>query len=165
MRPERGEFHAEGRGRYTGGIIGQSSRSAPGTNRLPTTVPAVVPVLELKPDVLSRWATLVSGSSTATRLAAATLTGAAGNPRSTRRGQEPTADGTADPTELVRAFRASVSAESYRLAGFFSAAAPLTLPVMRLVQESALSEQDRRASRGISRRTAPPLAELTRQYS
>jgi len=101
-----------------------------------------VPILELTSKALGRWAGIISGTAGATSLAAATL------PR------EPVADGEAvgnapagdadgagpaDPVRLVKDFRASVSPAAYRLAGYLSAV-PLTLPVMRLVQESMMTE-------------------------
>ena len=103
-----------------------------------------VPVLELTPGALRRWAGIICGTAGATSLAAAVLPRqpvADGVPAG--HAPEDTADGAvqADPVQMVKAFRASVSPAAYRLAGYLSAA-PLTLPVMRLVQESMMPEPD-----------------------
>jgi DNA-binding SARP family transcriptional activator/Tfp pilus assembly protein PilF len=99
-----------------------------------------VPILELSPAAMRRWARIISGSSGATPLPAALLprAGIAGDepPATTRNGNHGNS-GAADPVRLVREFRASVSAAAYQLAGYLSAA-PLTLPVMRLVQDSMM---------------------------
>ena len=102
----------------------------------------VVPVLELSPAAMRRWAGIVSGTSGLTSLPATALS------RESALGEEPSGSaqggngeglGEADPARLVREFRASVSPAAYQLAGYLSAA-PLTLRVMRLVQESMMPE-------------------------
>jgi hypothetical protein len=101
-----------------------------------------VPILELSPAAMSRWAGIISGTSGLTPLPAAAL------PRKGGGGEEQHGvvrnnDGGSsvrpDPVRLVREFRAAVSPAAYQLAGYLSAA-PLTLPVMRLVQESMMPE-------------------------
>ena len=101
-----------------------------------------VPILELAPAAMRRWAGVISGSSGATRLPAISLspTGAAKEAPADNAFAGPGADGEdPDPVQLVRDFRASVSPAAYQLAGYLSAA-PLTLPVMRLVQESVMPD-------------------------
>jgi serine/threonine protein kinase len=99
-----------------------------------------VPILELSPAALHRWAGIISGTSGVTPLPAAIL------PRQSAAEEElpgsaPGGNGEsrdwADPARLVREFRATVSPAAYQLAGYLSAA-PLTLPIMRLVQESMM---------------------------
>ena len=93
--------------------------------------------------MLNRWARFVAGSSPAATLAAAMLTGEPAGARPQPPGgpaNSLTADEFADPADLVRAFRASVSPWAYKLAGYLSVVAPLSLPVMRLVLESMLPE-------------------------
>jgi tetratricopeptide (TPR) repeat protein len=98
-----------------------------------------VPVLELSPSAMHRWAGIVAGTSGPTSLPAVTL------PRESAVDYEPPSAAQAsietkfDPARLVRDFRAAASPAAYQLAGYLSAA-PLTLPVMRLVQESMMPE-------------------------
>ncbi len=99
-----------------------------------------VPVLELSPAAMRRWAGIISGTSGLTPLPAAIL------PCASTPEQEPPShlraaigEGQPDPAQLVKEFRASVSPAAYQLAGYLSAA-PLALPVMRLVQESMMPE-------------------------
>ena len=101
-----------------------------------------VPILELASAAMRRWTGIVSGTSGITRLPAVALSeGSAaedqadGNVRPGHGGDA----GEPDPAQVVRSFRASVSPAAYQLAGYLSAA-PLTLPVMRLVQESMMPE-------------------------
>ena len=112
------------------------------TIRRPGDEHVAVPILELTPAAMRRWA----GSSPVPRPPCGCLRptypervraedAAAGN---VRHGNEAEA-GEHDPAQLVRNFRASVSPAAYQLAGYLSAA-PLTLPVMRLVQESMMPE-------------------------
>jgi hypothetical protein len=93
-----------------------------------------VPVLELGPDWLASWSRLITG------------TGASGvDAMVIFAGQDSGTDadeltGTAAaiaPRELVQRFRASSSPEAFRLAVHLSAA-PISLPVIRLVQEVML---------------------------
>ncbi len=99
-----------------------------------------VPVLELAPAAMRRWSGIISGRAGITRMPAAVLScnssevdEAGGNAHHSHviAGEE------SDPARMVRDFRASVSPAAYQLAGYLSAA-PLTLPVMRLVQESMM---------------------------
>jgi hypothetical protein len=142
IRPALAEFRANGPGRFASRIIRPPQRLAIAVRTAPD-VPNTVPILELTPLVLERWARLVSGSRPSATLAAAMLTGEPEGFRSPPLGRSAnslTAAELADPADLVRAFRASVSPSAYRLAGYLSVVAPLTLPVMRLVQESMLPE-------------------------
>ncbi|MGW5640187.1 tubulin-like doman-containing protein [Streptomyces sp. NPDC003832] len=93
-----------------------------------------VPLLEISPDWLNSWARLVTGTAYGGVDGVVTLVGA---DRSSGRGLVLPASSEPRPAdsavELVKRFRATASPEAFRLAGYF-AAAPLTLPVMRLVQ-------------------------------
>jgi hypothetical protein len=142
LRPALAEFRATGPSRTSARIIrlpdGQPDDFRPAQGRN-----VAIPILELVPNVLARWARMVCGSSAVTPLAAALLGGAADGGRPAEAGgfaADPSGADPVDPATLVRAFRASVSAEAYRLAGYLSIVAPLNLPVMRLVLESAMPD-------------------------
>jgi hypothetical protein len=140
LRPAVAEFRADGPGRRAAHLIRSPYGLAadPDGNTPAETV--TVPILELTPMVLHRWARLTAGSGHPVTLAAAILSGKP-EPAQGDGHQGSAADsGPADPAQLVRDFRASVSASAYRLAGYLSSAAPLTLPVMRLVQQSMMPE-------------------------
>ncbi|MEU9370727.1 WD40 repeat domain-containing protein [Streptomyces avermitilis] len=128
-----------------------------------------VPVLELEPSWLTPWTRLVTATApdgvpavvTTTRVASESSPDAGETSDS---GITPPTGRPDEPLELVRAFRANSSPQAYRLAGCL-AAAPLTLPVMRLVQRVMLP-----ASRpahlaevllsGLLQRTGPDPADL-----
>jgi len=101
-------------------------------------VAAAIPLLEVTPASFGRWAKLTVGVGPAEVPAAAVLVhpDAAGG---TGRHPDLVASGydrvPADASGRVRDFRASASPAAYRLAGLLSAVAPLSLPVMRLVQQ------------------------------
>ncbi len=133
-------------------VAGQFRSGWPGSG--PTIAGAdsvTVPVLELTPRAVSRWASVISGGMGAVSLAAAILprgaddampgveprVGEAPYPGSPPRGSVRPESAELDPEQLVRSFRAAVSPAAYRLAGYLSAA-QLTLPVMRLVQETKM---------------------------
>jgi hypothetical protein len=110
------------------------------TIRCSDQVSVAVPILELAPAAMRRWAEIISGTSGIIRMPAAALSPSrAGDDEATRNVQhgDGVVDEEPDPARLVRNFRASVSPAAYQLAGYLSAA-PLTLPVMRLVQESMM---------------------------
>jgi cholesterol oxidase len=91
-----------------------------------------VPILEIEPDWLAPWARLIAGT------AYGGMDGAVMLSRPGTRRPPAAPDGESpSPYERVLAFRAAASPEAYRLAGHL-AAAPLTLPVMRLVQHVML---------------------------
>ena len=143
LRPALAEFRASGPGRYSTRLIRSPHRSAVGTSDGMAREPVVIPILELTPTVLERWTRLVGGLQPAATLAAAILTGESeeSGSRPTTRGPDSSEEhDRADPAERVRALRASVSPDAYRLAGYLSVVAPLSLPVMRLVVESMLRE-------------------------
>ncbi|PRY02700.1 FxSxx-COOH system tetratricopeptide repeat protein [Allonocardiopsis opalescens] len=95
--------------------------------------PDHVPVVELSPDWLSGWAR-VAGASAAARAPGVGLLPAAARPEpASERGEDP----AESPTDRLRRFRASVSPTAFALARYLSAA-PLSLPVMRLVQRVML---------------------------
>ncbi|MFJ8430745.1 SAV_2336 N-terminal domain-related protein [Kitasatospora sp. NPDC094019] len=94
-----------------------------------------LPVLEVDADWVTPWADLTAGRTSGwTPMLAAPI---AGVPRP----QRPTgpANDPATPAERVARFRAGSSPNAYRLACHL-AAAPLSLPVMRLVQRAAAPE-------------------------
>ncbi|WP_410617115.1 sigma-70 family RNA polymerase sigma factor [Amycolatopsis sp. lyj-109] len=94
------------------------------------TIP--VPVLEMTAASLGAWARLVvAGNSDGVD---ATVLGI---------GAEPvrSPEGTVDPRELLARFRATASPQAFRLLRHL-AAAPLSLPVMRLVQRATSAEPD-----------------------
>ncbi|MGY0234397.1 SAV_2336 N-terminal domain-related protein [Longispora urticae] len=90
-----------------------------------------VPVLELGPDWLAPWARLVAGQGAADL---SVLPAGVPGPMLV---EEPPAD--LGPVERVARFRAEASATAYELAGYL-AAAPLSLSVVRLIQEVMLPE-------------------------
>jgi tetratricopeptide (TPR) repeat protein len=94
-----------------------------------------IPVLELESRWLKPWAALVSGAAGGWVNGCALFTGLP--PKAYHLDIHPvsTAD---DAAEHLRYFRAQVSPTAYRLAGYLSAGAPLTLQVMRLVQSAML---------------------------
>ncbi|MER7278243.1 FxSxx-COOH system tetratricopeptide repeat protein [Dactylosporangium sp. NPDC000244] len=95
----------------------------------PAHAGVAIPVLELAPRWLGPWAALVAGAPE-TVPGVALFTG--------RLGAEPAdAEPARGPERRVRAFRAAASPTAYRLAARL-AAAPLTVPVMRLVQQERL---------------------------
>lgn len=94
-----------------------------------------IPVMELAPRWLRPWARMVGNGSR----------GVDGVALFTGRPTAETVDLTAEetvaltPVERVMRFRATASPEAFRLAGYL-AAAPLRLPVMRLVQQAMLPQ-------------------------
>ncbi|GAA2729398.1 FxSxx-COOH system tetratricopeptide repeat protein [Actinocorallia aurantiaca] len=90
-----------------------------------------IPVLALEPHWLASWASMVANGGR-------NVFGAAVFTRDLRSGLRPTAE-TADLTaeERVARFRAAASPQAYKLAGYL-AAAPLSIPVIRLVQQAML---------------------------
>ncbi|MEU4621342.1 SAV_2336 N-terminal domain-related protein [Actinoplanes sp. NPDC023801] len=87
------------------------------------------PVLELDPHWLRPWADLVAGRAVGGIDAIVTAAGETGRGRGRL---EPAAEATAE--QRVRLFRAGASAPAWYLARYLSAAVPLNLAVMRLVQ-------------------------------
>ncbi|XVQ10696.1 FxSxx-COOH system tetratricopeptide repeat protein [Spirillospora sp. CA-255316] len=94
-----------------------------------------VPVLELDRRWLAPWAAMIAGSGR--EIAGEALF--TGRPVAERPPPPPDADAGEEPGALERVlrFRASASPEAFELAGYL-AAAPLRLPVMRLVQRAML---------------------------
>jgi hypothetical protein len=92
-----------------------------------------VPVLEPEARWFRPWAALVAGSAPHGAWGMAVFTGRGLAPGPARED----ADAEVDPVERVRRFRATASTSAFQLAGYL-AAAPLSLPVMRLVQELML---------------------------
>ncbi|MFE3876463.1 SAV_2336 N-terminal domain-related protein [Kitasatospora sp. NPDC059146] len=98
-----------------------------------------LPVLEIDADWIAPWADLTAGRTTGwTPMLAAPLSGI---PRPPRPRTRDTA--ARPPADRVAAFRAGSSPNAHRLACHL-AAAPLSLPVMRLVQRSTVPESGQR---------------------
>ncbi|MEU6575378.1 SAV_2336 N-terminal domain-related protein [Streptomyces sp. NPDC046805] len=91
-----------------------------------------VPVLQPTPEAFEAWARLLSGTGPTSERAWAAWTSIDTSP-------VPTAPVARTDGELVRAFRAGASPGAIRLAVYL-AAAPLTLPVMQLVQRAMLPD-------------------------
>ncbi|MFF2078942.1 SAV_2336 N-terminal domain-related protein [Kitasatospora sp. NPDC058162] len=98
-----------------------------------------LPVLEIDADWLAPWADLTAGRTTGwTPMLAAPLSGVPRPPRPRTRDTAPR-----PPADRVAAFRAGSSPNAYRLACHL-AAAPLSLPVMRLVQRATVPASGQR---------------------
>lgn len=114
----------------------QPSGNAPAARR---HVP--VPVLELEASWLAPWARLVAGM--APGGVPTIVTSGVAPPKPGFPVKNTACDTAPEPQDalsLVRDFRANASPEAYRLAGCLAGAAPLTLPVMRLVQHVMLPD-------------------------
>ncbi len=136
LRPVVAEFRAAdtvGRSRMV------HPQSQPTGDEEPDALPAsAIPLLEVTPASFGRWARLAVGAGPARVSAAAVLVHADsvdGNGQYLDRAVGGRDRAPADAATRVRDFRASVSPAAYRLAGLLSAVAPLSLPVMRLVQQ------------------------------
>ncbi|MFG3054133.1 SAV_2336 N-terminal domain-related protein [Kitasatospora sp. NPDC048239] len=114
-----------------------SGRSAPGT--------AWAGVVELRADWLAPWSRMLSGRAADwTPVLAVPLDGRPAGPGGgSPFGPPPSAarprPGGESPAELLARFRREASPTAYELAGFL-AASPLSLPVMRHVQQAMLAE-------------------------
>ncbi|MER6568785.1 SAV_2336 N-terminal domain-related protein [Streptomyces sp. NPDC001093] len=93
-----------------------------------------VPVLEPTPDFVEAWAGLVTAAAVTAQLPLLDVAQPALRP--------PPGPDASDPGQDVLRFRAAVTPEAYRLAAHLAACAPVTVPVMRLVQ-MALGEHIR----------------------
>ncbi|MEV5877556.1 SAV_2336 N-terminal domain-related protein [Streptomyces sp. NPDC052101] len=93
-----------------------------------------VPVLQPTPDAFGAFARLLAGTGPTSERAWAALTGPGTAPP-----PAPAAAGPSGDDDLLRAFRAGASPGALRLAVYL-AAAPLTLPVMQLVQRAMLPD-------------------------
>lgn len=121
----------------------RTGRSVPLIHAADPTVPVLatgppecwIPVLEVDADWLGPWAEVVAGTSIgSTPLLAVPTAGVGAGPRVPESPMRPVpANAWADLDQ----FRAEASATAFELAGYL-AAAPLTLPVMRLVQRAML---------------------------
>ncbi|MFF7928974.1 SAV_2336 N-terminal domain-related protein [Streptomyces mirabilis] len=164
LRPERTRLHSPAPGapnshlssspsqafrqhRINGESSSPATSDASSRSGTPTTRPGIpVPLLELEPSWLALWARLVTASTPGGVPAVVTMARTSTEPSPDENGAaEPATDDIGppptpqDPLSLVRAFRSHASPQAYRLAGYL-AAAPLTLPVMRLVQRVMLPE-------------------------
>jgi tetratricopeptide (TPR) repeat protein len=105
---------------------------ATSTDPLPAGIP--IPLLQIEPDWLSSWARLVSGTADEGVHGTVTFT-TAGPTELVEKDLLP----DADAVRLVEHFMAGASPEAFKLAGYL-AAAPLSLPLMRLVQNVMLDQ-------------------------
>jgi hypothetical protein len=94
-----------------------------------------IPVVQLEPRWLSSWASLVAGAATGWVNGTALLT----NVMSKVDVETPEPVSNVAAMDRVKRFRARASPEAYKLAVFLSSA-PLSLPVMRLVQQTMLPD-------------------------
>lgn len=99
----------------------------------PVTAGIPVPVLQLEARWLHPWASMVAGTRGGWTPGVALFTGLA----ATRGHDDAAEQRQPEPTARLRRFRAHASPEAYQLAVYL-AAAPLSLPVMRLIQEAML---------------------------
>jgi tetratricopeptide (TPR) repeat protein len=115
---------------------------------VPPGAGAAVPVLEIEPRWLRRWASIVAGRVREPVVSAVIFAGgAAGQSRpgmdtTIDAGIDPadsTGDGRPEPEAAYADFLASASTNAIKLAKYLSGA-PLNLPVMRLVQNTMLPE-------------------------
>jgi tetratricopeptide (TPR) repeat protein len=131
--------------RLRGPALPEAELGDPARPRAPRRPPVPVPLLELTPGSLGRWASMVA-SPGGRHDAAVLLTGLHGDLGARRHtGPEPPADRPPrhqNPArEAVRLFRGKASPTAYALAKRL-AAAPLNLPVMRLIQHSLPGARD-----------------------
>ncbi|MFJ3041301.1 MULTISPECIES: SAV_2336 N-terminal domain-related protein [Streptomyces] len=99
----------------------------------PDAPATAVPVLQPTPEAFETWARLLAGTGPTSERAWAARTTYRPAPAA------PADTGARGDDELVRAFRATASPGALRLAVYL-AAAPLTLPVMQLVQRAMLPD-------------------------
>ncbi|HEX8347656.1 MAG TPA: FxSxx-COOH system tetratricopeptide repeat protein, partial [Actinoplanes sp.] len=102
----------------------------------PASMGVVVPIIELGPEWLARWTSLVAGQDRRPYHARAIFTGRM-NPADWSDRLE--SGLPADDRTLVADFAERASPDALRLARLLAAAAPLTLPLMRVVQHAELS--------------------------
>jgi tetratricopeptide (TPR) repeat protein len=107
----------------------------PGSAKEPPPPGIVVPLIELGARWLASWATLVTGDTDQAYHGRAIFTGQLETPGFLAGSASPAPE---DPRVAVARFIETASTDAARLAPFLAAAAPLTLPVMRLVQRAKL---------------------------
>jgi hypothetical protein len=107
----------------------------PGSAKEPPPPGIVVPLIELGARWLASWATLVTGDTDQAYHGRAIFTGQLEAPGFLAGSASPA---PGDPRVAVARFAETASTDAARLAPFLAAAAPLTLPVMRLVQRAKL---------------------------
>ncbi|HEX6521624.1 MAG TPA: SAV_2336 N-terminal domain-related protein [Streptosporangiaceae bacterium] len=98
-----------------------------------------VPILELEPDWLASWSRLITASGISGIPMMALFADPAAKQREGRMARSAPTD---DASLLVQRFRASASPEAFQLAVYLTAA-PISLPVIRLIQHSMLGTSDR----------------------
>ncbi|MFF0741315.1 FxSxx-COOH system tetratricopeptide repeat protein [Streptomyces sp. NPDC004111] len=133
--------------RLRGPVVAQAELGDPVRPRAPQHPPVPVPLLELTPGSLGRWASMVA-SPGGRHDSAVLLTGSHGD-LGVRRydypGPEPAPEEQPEhrnpAREAVRLFKGRASPTAYALAKRL-AAAPLNLPVMRLIQRSLPGARD-----------------------
>ena len=109
----------------------------------------VVPVIELGERWLAAWAAVVAGGAERSFRGKALFLGLMDLDTSGRPGTEVPGGAPAGPVQVVERFAATASTDALSLAALLAAAAPLTLPVMRLVQRAKLPESAPTALREI----------------
>ncbi|WP_333777063.1 SAV_2336 N-terminal domain-related protein [Streptomyces sp. IBSBF 3136] len=118
-----------------GGRLGFRPDDEPWQDPAPGARP--VPVLQPIPEAFEAFARLLGGAGPTSERAWAALTDPAAAPPAAS--ADPAAAATRSDHDLLRAFRAGASPGALRLAVYL-AAAPLTLPVMQLVQRAMLPD-------------------------
>ncbi|GAA1575751.1 hypothetical protein GCM10009827_117040 [Dactylosporangium maewongense] len=121
--PHRGAANAQTRARTQRDGVGSGALS--------------VPVLELDRQWLRPWAHYTAGTSGRWTDAAITFVG---ERRPVRTAGPELIPAPPDPVEQAFTLRTSLAPDTYRLAGLLAAAAPLTIPVMRHVQQQLLPQ-------------------------
>ncbi|ALC19574.1 SAV_2336 N-terminal domain-related protein [Streptomyces pristinaespiralis] len=135
--PVAARVHSTAPGIPNTGLIAEPYGATPLTGQ---QIGMPVPVLEIEPDWLASWARLVTGAAHGgidAMVATTPTRGRDGPGRPWAGGTALGEAGGATAADLVGAFRSAASPQAFRLAGYL-AAAPLTLPVMRLVQHTML---------------------------
>ena len=128
-------------------VLAAAENADPATLLDETTAPfsadpsvVTVPVIELQPSWVSPWANLVAAAG-GRQVSGVVIRAkpSAGEPTSAPEATELEPLPISMPAaERVRRFRAVVSPTAFELAGYLAATAPLTLPVMRLIQQAML---------------------------
>jgi hypothetical protein len=114
-------------------VLEDTPLELPGSAREPLPPGMVVPLIELGARWLASWATLVTANGDQVYRGRAVFTGNLEVPGYAAGVEPPAAE---DPRTVVARFTETASIDAARLAPFLAAAAPLTLPVMRLVQRA-----------------------------
>ena len=126
------------------GVPNSRLKALPGTSGDVTSNPldCPVPVVTLEPEALGAWASVLAGAGDAV-VPGFVWTGQCPTPDAPHQDREEALQGSLavgmSPRERIDQFRGTASPEAQRLAVYL-AAAPLSLPVMRLVHRTTFSE-------------------------